>query len=63
MTNAYRLYERLGGEGRESGELSALALSIARDVHEVKKDNLRIIRGIEGRWRRSTTRSRWNSRI
>ena len=48
MTNAYRLYERLGEKEGESGELSALALSIARDVHEVKKDNLRIIRGIEG---------------
>ena len=47
MTNAYRLYERLGEKEGESGELSALALSIARDVHEVKKDNLRIIRGIE----------------
>ena len=37
MTNAYRLYERLGEKEGESGELSALALSIARDVHEVKK--------------------------
>ena len=43
MSKAYRLYERL--EGQE--ELTALALSIARDVHEVKKDNLRIIRGLE----------------
>ena len=46
MSNAYQLYERL--EGRSSPEgLTALALSIARDVHEVKKDNLRIIRGLE----------------
>lgn len=46
MSNAYRLYERLSGiDGEE--ENAALALSIARDVHEVKKDNLRIIRGIE----------------
>lgn len=44
MSSAYRLYERL--EGKEE-DLSALALSIARDVHEVKKDNLRIIRGLE----------------
>ena len=44
MSKAYRLYERL--EGGQS-ELAALALSIARDVHEVKKDNLRIIRGLE----------------
>ena len=45
MSNAYRLYERLEEEGDE--ERAALALSIARDVHEVKKDNLRIIRGLE----------------
>lgn len=46
MANAYRLYERLETcPGQE--ELTALALSIARDVHEVKKDNLRIVRGIE----------------
>ncbi len=46
MSNAYRLYEQLE-ETQPSGEAAALALSIARDVHEVKKDNLRIIRGIE----------------
>ena len=39
-----RRYRRLE-EGDE--ERAALALSIARDVHEVKKDNLRIIRGLE----------------
>lgn len=46
MSKAYQLYERLE-ERSLPGELSALALSIARDVHEVKKDNLRIIRGLE----------------
>lgn len=46
MANAYRLYERLNGQ-QDQEELTALALSIARDVHEVKKDNLRIVRGIE----------------
>lgn len=46
MSSAYRLYERLEGETAPE-ELTALALSIARDVHEVKKDNLRIIRGLE----------------
>lgn len=46
MSGAYRLYEKL--EGRQAPEeLTSLALSIARDVHEVKKDNLRIIRGLE----------------
>ena len=44
MSNAYRLYEELE---EADGEARALALSVARDVHEVKKDNLRIIRGLE----------------
>lgn len=46
MAHAYRLYEQLEGYDVPE-ELRALALSIARDVHEVKKDNLRIIRGLE----------------
>ncbi len=46
MSNAYRLYEQLE-EQQADGDLNALALAIARDVHEVKKDNLRIIRGLE----------------
>ena len=46
MAHAYQLYEQL--EAQQAPEaLTSLALSIARDVHEVKKDNLRIIRGIE----------------
>lgn len=44
MSNAYRLYESLSEENEEE---RSLALGVARDVHEVKKDNLRIIRGIE----------------
>lgn len=47
MTRAYQLYEQLGAEDYPE-PLRQLALSIARDVHEVKKDNLSIIRGIEG---------------
>jgi len=47
MSRAYQLYERLGELGVPEEE-QAMALSIAREVHEVKKDNLRIIRGIEG---------------
>lgn len=47
MTRAYQLYEQLGAE-QYPEPLRQLALSIARDVHEVKKDNLSIIRGIEG---------------
>lgn len=46
MAHAYQLYEKLVAQNAPE-ELTALALSIARDVHEVKKDNLRIIRGIE----------------
>ena len=46
MNHAYQLYEKLA-DAPVSEELRSLALSIARDVHEVKKDNLRIIRGIE----------------
>ena len=47
MARAYQLYEKLG-ETDCPEELRQLALSIARDVHEVKKDNLSIVRGIEG---------------
>lgn len=46
MSSAYQLYEHLEAQHADES-LTALALSIARDVHEVKKDNLRIIRGIE----------------
>lgn len=46
MSHAYRLHEQLAQHNAPQ-ELTDLALSIARDVHEVKKDNLRIIRGIE----------------
>jgi len=46
MSKAYQLYEQLEGQPARE-DLASLALSIARDVHEVKKDNLRIIRGLE----------------
>lgn len=46
MSHAYQLHEQLAHH-QAPQELIDLALSIARDVHEVKKDNLRIIRGIE----------------
>lgn len=46
MGNAYRLYEKiLSLELPE--EMQQMALAIARDVHEVKKDYIRIIQGIE----------------
>lgn len=46
MAHAYKLYEQLEQQNVPE-ELRSLALSIARDVHEIKKDNLRIIRGLE----------------
>ena len=46
MAHAYKLYEQLEQQDIPE-ELRSLALSIARDVHEIKKDNLRIIRGLE----------------
>ncbi len=46
MGNAYRLYETLSGMD-VSEEMKHTALSIAHDVHEIKKDYIRIIQGIE----------------
>lgn len=46
MSNAYRLYEKLS-ELDLQPELKKMALSIARDVHEIKKDYIRIMQGIQ----------------
>ena len=46
MSNAYRLYEKLSGMDLQP-ELKKTALSIARDVHEIKKDYIRIMQGIQ----------------
>ncbi len=46
MANAYRLYERLSVLD-VADEMKQMSLSIARDVHEIKKDYIRIIQGIE----------------
>lgn len=46
MSGAYRLYETLQGLDVPE-ETRRTALSIARDVHEIKKDYMRIIQGIE----------------
>ena len=46
MSHAYQLYESLK-QLDVPEEQRSTALSIARDIHEVKKDNLRIIRGLE----------------
>lgn len=45
MSKSYRLFERLKTED-SNPELASLALSIARDIHEVKKEYLLIMRGI-----------------
>lgn len=46
MSNAYLLYERLSDLDVHQ-ELKKTALSIARDVHEIKKDYIRIMQGIQ----------------
>lgn len=46
MSNAYRLYERIL-EMELPAEMQQMGLEIARDVHEIKKDYIRIIQGIE----------------
>ena len=46
MGNAYHLYEMLSDLDVPQ-ETQKLSLAIARDVHEIKKDYLRIIQGIE----------------
>lgn len=46
MSNAYKLYEKISSMGL-SDEMNQMALAIARDVHEIKKDYIRIIRGVE----------------
>ena len=46
MANAYRLYEKLN-EMDVPDDMKHMSLAIARDVHEIKKDYIRIIQGIE----------------
>ena len=46
MGNAYRLSEELRAQELPD-EMQRRALDIARDVHEIKKDYLRIMRGLE----------------
>ena len=46
MSNAYRLYENIL-KMELPDEMKQMALEIARDVHEIKKDYIRIIQGIE----------------
>lgn len=46
MSNAYRLYEKIL-EKELPQDMQQMGLEIARDVHEIKKDYIRIIQGIE----------------
>ncbi len=46
MSNAYRLYEEILKLDLPR-EMQQMGLEIARDVHEIKKDYIRIIQGIE----------------
>lgn len=47
MGNAYRVYERLSLMENIPDDMKQMSLAIARDVHEIKKDYIRIIQGIE----------------
>ncbi len=47
MGNAYRLYEKLSDMEDIPEDMKRMSLAIARDVHEIKKDYIRIIQGIE----------------
>ncbi len=46
MNSAYRLYEEMGQLSLPR-EMKNLPLNIAKDVHEIKKDYYRVIRGLE----------------
>lgn len=47
MGNAYKLYEKLSEKEDVPEDMKRMSLAIARDVHEIKKDYIRIIQGIE----------------
>lgn len=48
MVKSYQLYDQLKNlQQEEFGKLSFTALSIARDIHEIKKDYLRVSAGLE----------------
>lgn len=46
MNSAYILYEEMGSLSLPK-EMKSLPLTIAKDVHEIKKDYIRVIRGLE----------------
>ena len=46
MGTAYKLYEKLSSTDLDP-EIKNMSLALAKDVHEIKKDYIRIIKGIE----------------
>lgn len=46
MGTAYKLYEKLSNTDLDP-EIKNMSLALAKDVHEIKKDYIRIIKGIE----------------
>jgi len=46
MSNSYILYEKLSSSDVED-DINSLSLNITKDIHEIKKDYLRVIKGIE----------------
>lgn len=46
MNNAYELYET-SNDSKYDDNIQQLSLTIAKDVHEIKKDYIRVIKGIE----------------
>lgn len=44
---SFELYKRIKNNDKISNEASSIALTIAQEVHEVKKDNQRILAGLE----------------
>jgi len=46
MSNSYILYEKLS-QSNQNDEIKRLSLNITKDIHEIKKDYIRVIKGIE----------------
>lgn len=46
MGTAYKLYEKISTQNADD-EIKKMSLALATDVHEIKKDYIRIIKGIE----------------
>lgn len=47
MSNSYLLYERLSDSDQDD-DVKAISLNITKNIHEIKKDYLRVIKGIDG---------------